>query len=143
LLIEMAMAKKVFLRGIDEKLYAEVKARAAILGITVSEAVNRALEAWLRTPASEVVEIGGGKRRLRKAAERLAGGREEGVLVVANDGELHALFDTVEEALEWLRGLYSRGELRNSLIRPLGRKEVRYLEVGGGGDELLGELRRG
>lgn len=42
-----------------------------------------------------------------------------------------------------LRSLYSRGELRNSLIRPLGRRGVRYLEVGGGGDELLGELRRG
>lgn len=91
----MVMARKVFLRRVDERLYAEVKARAAILGITVSEAVNRALELWLRTPAPGVVEGGGGKRRLREAARRLAEGRGEGVLVVANDGELHAFFVTV------------------------------------------------
>ena len=48
-----------------------------------------------------------------------------------------------EIALEWLRNLYSKGVLRNSLIKPLGRREIRYLEIGGGGDELLGELRRG
>jgi len=135
--------RKVFLRGIDERLYAEVKARAAILGITVSEAVNRALELWLRTPASHAVEGRGRSRRLVEAAERLAKGREGGVLVVANDGELHAFFDDLEEAVRWLRELYLRGELRNSLIRPLGRRVIRYLEVGGGADELLGELRRG
>ncbi|RLE87869.1 MAG: hypothetical protein DRJ67_03600, partial [Thermoprotei archaeon] len=123
------MAKKVFLRGIDEKLYAEVKARAAILGITVSEAVNRALETWLRTPTSDVVgEVSG--ERLREAARRLSRGRDRGVLVVANDGELHAWFDSLEEAVEWLRELHRRGVLRNSLIKPLGGERVRYLEVG-------------
>jgi len=132
----MIMAKKVFLRGIDEKLYAEVKARAAILGITVSEAFNRALEVWLRTPASEVVGRGGG-RRLRAIADELARGREEGVLVVANDGELYEFLSNFEEAVEWLRDLHSRGLLRNSLIRPLGKRRIRYLEVGGGVDELL------
>ena len=139
----MVMAKKVFLRGIDDKLYAEVKARAAILGITVSEAVNRALEVWLRTPISEIIESSDGKRKLREVAEKLAEGKRRGVLVVANDGELYAFFNTLEEALEWLKSLYSKGVLRNSLIKPLGRREIRYLEIGGGGDELLGELRRG
>ena len=143
MLIEIVMPKKVFLRGIDERLYAEVKARAAILGITVSEAVNRALEAWLRTPLSEVVESGSEERRLREIAEELAKGGEGGVLAVANDGELYELFDSLEEAVEWLRGLYSEGALRNSLIKPLGKREIKYLEIGGGGDELLGDLRRG
>ena len=118
----IVMPKTVFLRGIDERLYAEVKARAAILGITVSEAVNIALEAWLKTPASQAIE-GNRKRKLKETAEELAEVREEGVLVVANDGELHAFFDSLEEAVEWLRLLHSRGELRNSLIKPLGRRE--------------------
>uniref|UniRef100_A0A7C4BAA6 Uncharacterized protein n=1 Tax=Thermofilum pendens TaxID=2269 RepID=A0A7C4BAA6_THEPE len=135
------MPKKVLLRGIDERLYAEAKARAAILGITVSEAVNRALEVWLRTPLTEVDKSGNG-RRLREIAGKLAEGRERGVLTVANDGELFAFFDSLEEALEWLRKLYSEGVLKNSLIKPLGRRRVEYLEIGGGGDELLRDLRR-
>lgn len=135
----IAMPKKVFLRGIDEKLYAEVKARAAILGITVSDAVNIALEAWLKSPAPLAISSNG-KRRLRKAARELAASKEKGVLVVANDGELHAFFDSIEEAVEWLRNLHSKGELRNSLIKPVGRREVEWLEIGGGLDELLGEL---
>jgi len=141
LLIKMIMPKKVLLRGIDERLYAEAKARAAILGITVSEAVNRALEVWLRTPLTEVDKSGNG-RRLREIAGKLAEGRERGVLTVANDGELFAFFDSLEEALEWLRKLYSEGVLKNSLIKPLGRRRVEYLEIGGGGDELLRDLRR-
>jgi len=142
MLIKIAMAKKVFLRGIDEKLYAEVKARAAILGITVSEAVNRALEMWLRSPTSEVVKERGRKERLREVADKLAKKEKRGVLVVVNDGELHEFFDTMESAIEWLRDLYSRGLLRNSLIKPLGERKVSYLEIGGGVDELFGELRR-
>ncbi len=141
MLIKMIMPKKVLLRGIDERLYAEAKARAAILGITVSEAVNRALEVWLRTPLTEVDKSGNG-RRLREIAGKLAEGRERGVLTVANDGELFAFFDSLEEALEWLRKLYSEGVLKNSLIKPLGRRRVEYLEIGGGGDELLRDLRR-
>ena len=93
----MVMARKVFLRGIDEKLYAEVKARAAILGITVSEAVNRALEVWLRTPISEVIESSDGKRKLREV-ERLHGEEYRGKYVVVCDGRLVKVCDDEEEA---------------------------------------------
>ena len=97
---------------------------------------------WLRSPTSEVVKNRGRKERLREVADKLAKKEKRGVLVVVNDGELHEFFDTMESAIEWLRDLYSRGLLRNSLIKPLGERKVSYLEIGGGVDELFGELRR-
>jgi len=36
------MAKRVLLQGVDEKLYSE--AGAAVLGITVGEAINRGIK---------------------------------------------------------------------------------------------------
>lgn len=134
------MPKRVFLRKIDERLYAETKARAAVLGITVSEAVNRALEAWLSNSTPAIPGGTSRRRKIRDVARRIAEGREKGILVLANDGNLYAFFDTLEDALEWLRDLHSRGVLKNSLIKPLGGGEVRYLEVGGGEDELLRKL---
>ncbi len=78
---------------------------------------------------AKVAEGSDGKRKLRETAEKLAEDKKQGVLVVANDGELYAFFNALEEALEWLRNLYSKGVLRNSLIKPLGRREIRYLEI--------------
>lgn len=128
------MAKGVFIRGVDERLYAEVKARAALLGITVSEAVNQALELWLRSPPQELPGRASGE--LREAAERMSSRQGKGYLVVANDGELHFICDTLEEAVDRLRALYGSGQLRNSLIRPLGPRKVEFVEVGGAGLEV-------
>ncbi|QOJ78991.1 hypothetical protein IG193_00555 [Infirmifilum lucidum] len=128
------MGRKVFLRGIDEKVYAEAKARAAQLGITVSEAVNIALKAWLESShghcSSGPTSAGHGV------------GDEQGVRyrVVANDGEFEETFDRLEDALAWLRKLYSEGRLRNSYIEPLGAKRARIIEVGMGYDELRGTV---
>ena len=41
------MVKKVFLRRVDENLYREAKARASLLGVSVSEVINMALREWL------------------------------------------------------------------------------------------------
>ena len=42
--------KSIFLRGIDEDVYREVKLRAVLLGVSVSEIVNAALREWLKKP---------------------------------------------------------------------------------------------
>ncbi|MEM0093372.1 MAG: hypothetical protein QXT33_06765 [Thermofilum sp.] len=129
------MAKGVFVRGVDERLYAEVKARAALLGITVSQAVNQALEMWLRAPPP-LEQARGAREPLRSAASRLAAGRGKGYLVVANDGAVSFRCETLEEAVERLRGLYEAGLLKNSLIKPLEARRVEFVEVGGGGLEV-------
>lgn len=129
------VAKGVFVRGVDERLYAEVKARAALLGITVSQAVNQALEMWLRAPPP-IEPAKDARESLRSAANRLAGGRDKGYLVVANDGAVSFLCETLEEAVEKLRSMYEAGLLRNSLIKPLGARRVEFVEVGGGGLEV-------
>ncbi|MGC8932804.1 MAG: hypothetical protein ACP5LQ_05880 [Candidatus Methanodesulfokora sp.] len=117
------MPKSVFLRGIDEDLYAQVKARAALLGITVSEAVNRALEEWLR-------------RTVHQEAPSSPEGKK-GYLVVVNDGKIKRIFETLNEAVSWLQELHSKGLLFRSMIKPLREEHPRFLEVGGGFDELL------
>ena len=128
------MGKKVFLRGVDEKVYAEAKARAAQLGITVSEAVNIALKAWL--------ESSRGPCSSGPAGAAYGVGDEQGTKyrVVANNGELEETFDRLEDALAWLRRLYSEGRLSNSYIEPVGPKRARILEVGMGYDELRGTV---
>lgn len=41
------------IRNLDEKAYRALKARAALLGITVGEAVNAAIRAFLTRPESQ------------------------------------------------------------------------------------------
>lgn len=130
--------KKVFLRGVDENLYARVKARASLLGITVSEAINLALKAWLSTSFPET----------RGFSPKDYGGAgsggfkdKKGVLVVVNGGEEERVFEGLDDALKWLRRLYRDGSLRSSTIRFLGlRKPPRFLEIGGGGIEVRREI---
>ena len=127
----------VFLRNIDEEVYREVKARAALLGITVSEAVNMALREWLRKP---VVGVKGERDYLRDLAERLASkyyeeGRK-GFLVVVSKREYY-LCSSIEECVVLLRRLYREKKIKRSIIREVKPKSVRFIEVGGGGIEVI------
>jgi len=52
----------------------------------------------------------------------------KGVLLVINDGEEYFLFETYEEALSKLRDLYSKGKVRNSILKEIPSKK-RFIEV--------------
>ena len=59
--------KNIFVRGIDESVYREVKARAALLGLTLSDVVNMALKEWLKRPV--IIEDSG--RDVRRIMDEL------------------------------------------------------------------------
>ena len=59
----------VGIKGLDPKLYRELKARSALNGITISEAMNQALKLWLRTTAGKP-ETEDARRRLREILDK-------------------------------------------------------------------------
>jgi hypothetical protein len=59
----------VGIKGLDPKLYRELKARSALNGITISEAMNQALKLWLKTAAGKS-ETEDARRRLREILEK-------------------------------------------------------------------------
>lgn len=129
--------RNVFLRNIDEKVYLEVKARAALLGITVSEAVNMALREWLKKPITKI-EVK--KDDLRDLAEKLANKYYEeekrGYIVVVSEKE-HYLCDTIEECIDLIKKLYSEKKIKRSIIREIKPKALKFVELGGGGIEII------
>ena len=65
----------VGIKGVDPKLYRELKAQSALDGITVSEAINSALKLWLQTAAGKH----GAEEARAKLRELLERGVEIGV----------------------------------------------------------------
>jgi hypothetical protein len=120
------------LKRIPEDKVRLLKAEAARRGLTPSEAVEEAIELWLRAHA--VVEDSDADdaawRRLRRRLEREARGK----YVVIAEGRLQGVYETLEEAAAKLRELKSRGLRRAVLVRP-GVDEER-----GAGEWLGGSL---
>lgn len=129
------MGKKVFLRNIDEKLYAALKAKASLLGITASQAVNEAIRLWLQSPEASLQPAETLQEKARKLAQQHRG--KQGYLVAVNDAAQHYLAATLEEAVQILRKLHEQGKLKNSIIVPL-KPQKKIIETGGG----LIEIRR-
>ena len=129
------MGKKVFLRNIDEKLYAALKAKASLLGITASQAVNEAIRLWLQSPEASPQPAEKLQEKARKLAQQHRG--KQGYLVAVNDATQHYLAATLQEAVRILRKLHEQGKLKNSIIVPL-KPQKKIIETGGG----LLEIRR-
>jgi len=104
------------LKKVSEEKVRLLKAEAARRGITPSEAVEEAIELWLR--GSSVVEDSVADdeawRRLRDRLRREAAGK----YVVIAGGRLLGVYESLEEAAEKLRELRRRGVRRAVLIRP-------------------------
>ncbi len=123
------MGKKVFLRNIDEKLYAALKAKASLLGITASQAINEAIRLWLQSPEANPQPIEEYEEKARKLANQHRD--KQGYLVAINDAKQHYLAATLEEAVQTLRQLHEQGKLKNSIIVPL-KPQKKIIETGGG-----------
>lgn len=129
------MGKKVFLRNIDEKLYAALKAKASLLGITASQAVNEAIKLWLQSPGASSQPAETLQEKARKLAQQYCD--KQGYLVAVNDAAQHYLAASLQEAVQILRKLHEQGNLKNSIIVPL-KPQKKIIETGGG----LLEIRR-
>ena len=83
---------------IDEQLYEELKAKAAILGISVSEAIQQAISLWLDVTGRDYNYV------VLKTNPEALKAYNEGKYVLACDGEYIGAFDSEKEAVEKGRG---------------------------------------
>jgi hypothetical protein len=123
------------LKRVSEEKVRLLKAEAARRGLSPSEAVEEAIDLWLRSlgSAGGLVEDSAADDlvwvRMREKLRREARGR----YVVIAGGRLVGVYDSLEEAARKLRELRSRGVRRAVLVRP-GVDD----EAGGGAGEWLG-----
>lgn len=132
--------KNVFLRGIDEETYREVKVKASLLGITLSEAVNIALKEWLKKP----IIVEDKKSNVKEIADRLVEKYlkkgVKGYIVIFNNSEKHAICSSIDEAINIIRKRYTEKKISSALIREIKPRSIRFLEIGGGLLEICGEI---
>ena len=107
------------LKKIREETVRRLKAEAAKRGLTPSEAVEEAIELWLRSHGSgQLVEDSSiddeAYRRLRERLLREARGK----YVVIARGRLVGIYGSLEEAAAALRRLKAEGVDRAVLVRP-------------------------
>ena len=132
--------RNIFVRGIDDNVYREVKARAALLGVTLSEVVNMALKEWLKKP----VIIKDSNRDVRRIVDRLVdeylAKGVKGYIVVFNRGERHVVCRSLDEAIDSVRKAYVEEKIYSAVIREIKPRPVKFLEIGGGMLEIRGEV---
>jgi plasmid stability protein len=127
------MSTDVLVRGMDEELYRRLKARAALRGMKISEAMEEAVSRWLRSEQSTVAtEMDVNNKRYREMREELLG-RWRGKYAVFCRGEFVDVFETLEEAG---RACRDRG-VERALLTKVGEEES------SGGGWLWGSLQLG
>jgi len=111
-----------------------LKAEAARRGLTPSQAVEEAIELWLRQGGlvEDSAADDAAWERMRERLRREARGK----YVVIAEGRLVGVYESLEEAAEALRGLRRRGVRRAILVRPGVDDEA----AGGEGEWLGGSL---
>ncbi len=131
--------KSIFIRGIDEDVYREVKLRAVLLGVSVSEIVNAALREWLKKPVIVKEKKDPSREIADSLVEKYLKEGKRGYIIVIDDGARSLLCSSIEEAIEKLRNFYEKEKFSKALIRKIEPRKVEFLEVGG---SLL-EIKRG
>jgi len=89
------MTTKVLIKNMDEQLYRLLKARAALLGISVSEAIQQAISIWLDITDS----LSDNNRVALNTHPDAIKAYNDGKYVLACDGKYVGSFDTEEEAI--------------------------------------------
>ncbi|BFH74071.1 hypothetical protein SJAV_20150 [Sulfurisphaera javensis] len=86
---------EVLIKNMNEELYKELKAKSALLGITVSEAIQIAIRFWLSSLDSLVDE----NNIVLKTDKRAIESYEEGKYVLVCDGKFIGGFESEEEVI--------------------------------------------
>jgi len=108
---------RLVLKRLSEEKIRLLKAEAARRGMSLSEAVEEAIELWARSPGGTVGDEAADDAAWEALRERLR--REAlGKYVVIAEGRLVGVYGSLEEAAEALRKLRRRGVRRALLIRP-------------------------
>ena len=128
----LPVKKNIVVKGVDEEIYRKVKAKASLLGIRVSDAVNMALKAWVEDFFDEQEE----NRRVARAFIEKNKHLKGKYLVVAK-GKVMGVYDTLDEAIVVLRKLWNEG-VRKAILTEIG-EEKEVLEWGGGSFELISD----
>ncbi|AWR98559.1 hypothetical protein [Metallosphaera hakonensis] len=90
------MTTKVLIKNMDEQLYKMLKAKAAILGINVSEAIQQAISLWLNVADS----VSDQNYAILKTTPEAIKAFNEGNYVLACDGKYVGFFEDEKKALE-------------------------------------------
>lgn len=105
------------MKKLSEEKIRLLKAEAARRGLSLSEAVEEAIELWARSPLGVVGDEAADDATWEAVKERLR--REaRGKYVVIAGGRVVGVYDSLDEAAEALRGLRRRGVRRAILVRP-------------------------
>ena len=108
---------RLVLKKLSEEKIRLLKAEAARRGLSLSEAVEEAIELWARSPLGVVGDEAADDATWEAVKERLR--REaRGKYVVIAGGRVVGVYDSLDEAAEALRGLRRRGVRRAILVRP-------------------------
>ncbi len=108
---------RLVLKKLSEEKIRLLKAEAARRGLSLSEAVEEAIELWARSPLGVVGDEAADDAAWEAVKERLR--REaRGKYVVIAGGRVVGVYDSLEEAAEALRELRRRGVRRAVLVRP-------------------------
>jgi hypothetical protein len=94
------MTTKVLIKNMDEQLYRMLKAKAALMGISVSEAIQQAISLWLNVTEG----MNDYNYVVLKTDPRALKAYNEGKYVLACDGEFIGAFDSEKEAVERGKG---------------------------------------
>ncbi|WP_222703220.1 ribbon-helix-helix protein, CopG family [Acidianus manzaensis] len=85
----------VLIKNMDEELYKQLKAKAALMGITVSEAIQSAIRLWLNSLES----IPNENYIVMKTDKNAIEAYERGKYVLVCDGKFIGSFDSEEEVI--------------------------------------------
>lgn len=123
------------IRKIDERKLREFKAEAIRRGLTLSQALEEAIDAWLRDRVLGT-DVDENNRAYFKMRDRL--NSYKGKYMVFANGRFLGAFDAIEEVGEALRSVSPRP--RHAIVLKVGKDKVAEgrLEWWGGSIELRG-----
>ena len=127
------MVAKIFIRDLDDEIYAKFKAEAAKRGLKLAEAFSLAINAWLgNTPEAKPFDSRMHEKMLneltyRKMKRDFLRLYPSKYVVIAR-GVFQGAFDSLDEAWEWIQHHTEEGEA--ALVQKIG-KERRVARITG------------
>jgi len=115
----------IYVKGIKEELYREVKAQSARLGKTVSEVVTSALEDWLRRKAPEEDREFLQNNLAYEALEEELSAKYLGRYVAFEKGRLVGAADTLDALTPFM------GDVDHRIVLKVGEDRPRRKYLGG------------
>ena len=121
--------RNVVIKAVDEELYRKAKAKAALLGIKIPDAVNEALRGWIQSKQSrESLEELANRSELEGKLPELIR-RYEGKYVAVAKGRVMGTYETLEEAFQAMSELAREGA-QHGYVTKIEPKKTVTIELG-------------